>query len=171
MNTFTFYRELYTNTESSDTWCVCVITNVKTCLFWQIDSRGWNTQKYSRVLFTFACIFGFYAHSFEKAKFSSCICAFSCACHLKPARLVTMLLAHLCVLLMLGGCADAGGYPPIPHMKYMQPMMKGPIGPPFREGKGHYAGENFNNIFSFIFFVSDKMHIVHFMAEISSHTI
>uniref|UniRef100_A0AAV2K6B4 Uncharacterized protein n=1 Tax=Knipowitschia caucasica TaxID=637954 RepID=A0AAV2K6B4_KNICA len=55
------------------------------------------------------------------------------------ARLETMLFGHLCVLLMLWGCAHAGGYPPIAHMKYMQPMMKGPVGPPFREGKGHYV--------------------------------
>lgn len=54
---------------------------------------------------------------------------------------MTMLLAPVCVILMLGSRALAGGYPPIPHMKYMQPMMKGPIGPPFREGKGHYVGE------------------------------
>lgn len=53
-----------------------------------------------------------------------------------------MLLAPVCVLLMLGGRALAGGYPPMPQMKYMQPMMKGPIGPPFREGKGHYIGEH-----------------------------
>lgn len=26
-------------------------------------------------------------------------------------------------------------------MKYMQPMLKGPVGPPFREGKGQYLGE------------------------------
>lgn len=45
------------------------------------------------------------------------------------------------ILLVLASQAQAGGYPPIPHMKYMQPMMKGPIGPPFREGKGHYVGE------------------------------
>ncbi|TNN88083.1 Collagen alpha-2(VIII) chain [Liparis tanakae] len=50
-----------------------------------------------------------------------------------------MLLAPACVLLMLGARALAGGYPPVAHMKYMQPMMKGPIGPPFREGKGHYV--------------------------------
>lgn len=55
--------------------------------------------------------------------------------------LVTMLLAPACVLLMLGARALAGGYPPMAHMKYMQPMMKGPIGPPFREGKGHYVGK------------------------------
>ena len=55
--------------------------------------------------------------------------------------LVTMLLAPVYMLLMLGGRVLAGGYPPIPHMKYMQPMMKGPIGPPFREGKGHYVGK------------------------------
>lgn len=52
-----------------------------------------------------------------------------------------MLLTAVCMLLVLAAQAQAGGYPPIPHMKYMQPMMKGPIGPPFREGKGHYVGE------------------------------
>lgn len=55
---------------------------------------------------------------------------------------MTMLSTAVCVLLMLGAQVQAGGYPPIPHMKYMQPMMKGPIGPPFREGKGHYVGES-----------------------------
>lgn len=54
---------------------------------------------------------------------------------------MTMFLTSVFVLLMLGECALAGGYPPMPHMKYMQPMMKGPIGPPFREGKGHYVGK------------------------------
>uniref|UniRef100_A0A3Q4G907 Collagen, type VIII, alpha 2 n=1 Tax=Neolamprologus brichardi TaxID=32507 RepID=A0A3Q4G907_NEOBR len=53
--------------------------------------------------------------------------------------LLTMLLAPVSVLLILVVPAFAGGYAPIPHMKYIQPMMKGPIGPPFREGKGHYV--------------------------------
>lgn len=56
--------------------------------------------------------------------------------------LVTMPLIPACVLLlMLGGDALGGGYAPVPHMKYMQPMMKGPVGPPFREGKGQYLGK------------------------------
>ena len=54
---------------------------------------------------------------------------------------MTMLLAPVCVLLLLGGRVLGGGYPPMPQMKYMQPMMKGPVGPPFREGKGQYLGE------------------------------
>ncbi len=29
----------------------------------------------------------------------------------------------------------------MPQMKYVQPMMKGPVGPPFREGKGQYLGK------------------------------
>ncbi|KAI4879552.1 hypothetical protein NFI96_012577 [Prochilodus magdalenae] len=53
---------------------------------------------------------------------------------------MTMLLVPVCVLLMLGGHALGGGYAPVPQMKYMQPMMKGPVGPPFREGKGQYLG-------------------------------
>lgn len=53
-----------------------------------------------------------------------------------------MTLPSICMLLlMLGGKALSGGYAPMPQMKYMQPMMKGPVGPPFREGKGQYLGE------------------------------
>ena len=37
-----------------------------------------------------------------------------------------------------GGAAGAAGYPPV---QYVQPMHKGPVGPPFREGKGQYLGE------------------------------
>lgn len=61
--------------------------------------------------------------------------------HEKPGMLVTMLLAPVCMLLMIGGRALGGGYPPMPVVKYMQPMMKGPVRPPFREGKGHYIGK------------------------------
>lgn len=37
-----------------------------------------------------------------------------------------------------GGAGGAAGYAPV---KYVQPMHKGPVGPPFREGKGQYLGE------------------------------
>lgn len=37
-----------------------------------------------------------------------------------------------------GGTGGAAGYAPV---KYAQPMQKGPVGPPFREGKGQYLGE------------------------------
>ncbi|MGH0174158.1 UNVERIFIED_CONTAM: hypothetical protein FKN15_067672 [Acipenser sinensis] len=48
-----------------------------------------------------------------------------------------LLLLPACLLLALG-TVSGGGYPPLPQMKYTQPMMKGPVGPPFREGKGQY---------------------------------
>lgn len=38
-----------------------------------------------------------------------------------------------------GGAGGAAGYAPV---KYIQPMQKGPVGPPFREGKGQYLGES-----------------------------
>ena len=38
-----------------------------------------------------------------------------------------------------GGAGGAAGYAPV---KYVQPMQKGPVGPPFREGKGQYLGES-----------------------------
>lgn len=50
----------------------------------------------------------------------------------------------LLLLLLLGwgpqaACGGgAAGYAPV---KYVQPMQKGPVGPPFREGKGQYLGE------------------------------
>lgn len=54
-----------------------------------------------------------------------------------------MTLVSICVLLlMFGSNALGGGYAPMPQMKYMQPMMKGPFGPPFREGKGQYLGKS-----------------------------
>lgn len=37
-----------------------------------------------------------------------------------------------------GGAGGAAGYAPV---QYVQPMHKGPVGPPFREGKGQYLGE------------------------------
>lgn len=38
-----------------------------------------------------------------------------------------------------GGVGGAAGYAPV---KYVQPRQKGPVGPPFREGKGQYLGES-----------------------------
>lgn len=38
-----------------------------------------------------------------------------------------------------GGAGGAAGYAPV---QYVQPMHKGPVGPPFREGKGQYLGES-----------------------------
>lgn len=38
-----------------------------------------------------------------------------------------------------GGVGGAAGYAPV---KYVQPRQKGPMGPPFREGKGQYLGES-----------------------------
>ncbi|KAG5855861.1 hypothetical protein ANANG_G00001170 [Anguilla anguilla] len=53
-----------------------------------------------------------------------------------------MLLVPVCVVLMSLEGALGGGYPsiaqPLPQVQYMQPMMKGPHGPPFREGKGQH---------------------------------
>lgn len=51
--------------------------------------------------------------------------------------------ALLVVLVMVVGLrpaagGGAGGYA---QVKYMQPMVKGPLGPPFREGKGQYLGK------------------------------
>lgn len=43
-----------------------------------------------------------------------------------------------------GGGPAGGGYP---QMKYVNPMMKGPLGPPFREGKGQYLGKIPFNLF------------------------
>lgn len=52
-------------------------------------------------------------------------------------------VALLVVLVMVVGLhpaagGGAGGYA---QVKYMQPMVKGPLGPPFREGKGQYLGK------------------------------
>jgi hypothetical protein len=61
---------------------------------------------------------------------------------------VTSLPYMLLLLLLLGcgpqvssggGTGGTAGYAPV---KYVQPMQKGPVGPPFREGKGQYLGEN-----------------------------
>ncbi|GCB61700.1 hypothetical protein scyTo_0012961, partial [Scyliorhinus torazame] len=49
----------------------------------------------------------------------------------------TMLQTNIFVLLLMTiiGYVFSGGYLP---SKYMHPMVKGPAGPPFREGKGQY---------------------------------
>lgn len=51
--------------------------------------------------------------------------------------------AVLLLLLLLVGlrAAAAGGAAGYAQVKYMQPMVKGPLGPPFREGKGQYLGK------------------------------
>lgn len=51
-----------------------------------------------------------------------------------------VLLGMLVLVLGLRSAAGggAGGYG---QVKYMQPMVKGPLGPPFREGKGQYLGK------------------------------
>lgn len=52
------------------------------------------------------------------------------------AVLLGMLVLGLGLRSAAGG--GAGGYG---QVKYMQPMVKGPLGPPFREGKGQYLGK------------------------------
>lgn len=49
----------------------------------------------------------------------------------------------LLVLVMVVGLRSAvgGGVGGYAQVKYMQPMVKGPLGPPFREGKGQYLGK------------------------------
>uniref|UniRef100_A0A8C4VWK4 C1q domain-containing protein n=1 Tax=Gopherus evgoodei TaxID=1825980 RepID=A0A8C4VWK4_9SAUR len=50
-------------------------------------------------------------------------------------RTVSLLLLVAGIHSVSGGGAGGGGYA---QVKYMQPMVKGPLGPPFREGKGQY---------------------------------
>lgn len=45
------------------------------------------------------------------------------------------------VMVMGPGSAAGGGVGGYAQVKYMQPMVKGPLGPPFREGKGQYLGK------------------------------
>lgn len=52
-------------------------------------------------------------------------------------------------ILMVGvstvtGGGAGGGYAQI---KYMQPVVKGPLGPPFREGKGQYIGKEYSEAY------------------------
>ena len=58
---------------------------------------------------------------------------------LPPPLLLLLLLACGPRAAASGGAAGAAGYPPV---QYVQPMHKGPVGPPFREGKGQYLGEH-----------------------------
>lgn len=52
-------------------------------------------------------------------------------------------VALLVVVVMMVGLRSAagGGAAGYAQVKYMQPMVKGPLGPPFREGKGQYLGK------------------------------
>lgn len=52
-------------------------------------------------------------------------------------------VALLVVVVMVVGLRSAagGGAAGYAQVKYMQPMVKGPLGPPFREGKGQYLGK------------------------------
>lgn len=52
-------------------------------------------------------------------------------------------VALLLVVVMVVGLRSAagGGAAGYAQVKYMQPMVKGPLGPPFREGKGQYLGK------------------------------
>lgn len=52
--------------------------------------------------------------------------------------------AVLLLLLVVVGLRSAagGGAAGYAQVKYMQPMVKGPLGPPFREGKGQYLGKD-----------------------------
>lgn len=51
---------------------------------------------------------------------------------------VTPLLLLMVGISTVTGGGAGGGYAQI---KYMQPVVKGPLGPPFREGKGQYIGK------------------------------
>lgn len=55
-----------------------------------------------------------------------------------------MLLDAVVLLVMVLGLRSAagGGAAGYAQVKYMQPMVKGPLGPPFREGKGQYLGKS-----------------------------
>lgn len=52
-------------------------------------------------------------------------------------EMTPLLLVVVGISTVAGGGAG-GGYAQI---KYMQPVVKGPLGPPFREGKGQYIGK------------------------------
>lgn len=55
-----------------------------------------------------------------------------------PDAVVLLLLVVMVVGLRSAAGGGVGGYA---QVKYMQPMVKGPLGPPFREGKGQYLGK------------------------------
>lgn len=59
------------------------------------------------------------------------------------SRMLPDTVALLVVLVMVLGLRSAagGGAGGYAQVKYMQPMVKGPLGPPFREGKGQYLGK------------------------------
>lgn len=54
-----------------------------------------------------------------------------------------MLPDAVALLVLVVGLRSAagGGAAGYAQVKYMQPMVKGPLGPPFREGKGQYLGK------------------------------
>lgn len=56
---------------------------------------------------------------------------------------IVALLAMLGTMVTVMGprSAAGGGVGGYAQVKYMQPMVKGPLGPPFREGKGQYLGK------------------------------
>lgn len=55
-----------------------------------------------------------------------------------PDAVALVVLVVLVVGLRSAAGGGAAGYA---QVKYMQPMVKGPLGPPFREGKGQYLGK------------------------------
>ena len=60
-------------------------------------------------------------------------------CRMLPDAVGLLLLV---VMMMVGlRAAAGGGAAGYAQVKYMQPMVKGPLGPPFREGKGQYLGK------------------------------
>lgn len=63
--------------------------------------------------------------------------------HRKPSSEAMMLSEAVSLLLLVAGIrsVSGGGAAGYAQVKYMQPMVKGPVGPPFREGKGQYLGK------------------------------
>lgn len=57
------------------------------------------------------------------------------------AMLGTMVTMVTMVTVIGPRSAAGGGVGGYAQVKYMQPMVKGPLGPPFREGKGQYLGK------------------------------
>lgn len=62
----------------------------------------------------------------------------SCGSRMLPDAAVLLGMLVLVLGLRSAAGGGAGGYG---QVKYMQPMVKGPLGPPFREGKGQYLGK------------------------------